>query len=86
MASAAEQFRLAVPGISGRTSFGSSGRSDEGGGRDRGPAVEHVDDSQERVQRGIGRLSKVALYRSLVQELVEEVDEETRASPNSVRS
>ena len=48
------------------------------------PAVEHVDDSQERVQRGIGRPSKVERFRALVQELVEQVDEETRAPLKSV--
>ena len=48
------------------------------------PAVEHVDDRQERTQRGIGRPSKVAQFRALVQELVEQVDEETRAPLKSV--
>ncbi len=48
------------------------------------PAVEHVDDRQERTQRGIGRPSKVAPFRTLVQELVERVDEETRAPLKSV--
>ena len=47
-------------------------------------AVEHVDDRHERDQRGIGRPSKVAAFRALVQELVEEVDEETRAPLKSV--
>ena len=48
------------------------------------PAVEHVDDRKERTQRGIGRPSKVAPFRTLVQELVERVDEETRAPLKSV--
>ena len=48
------------------------------------PAVEHVDDSQERVQRRIGRPSKVEPFRALVQELVEQVDEETHAPLKSV--
>ena len=48
------------------------------------PAVEHVDDSQERVQRRIGRPSKVEPFRTLVQELVEQVDEETHAPLKSV--
>ena len=48
------------------------------------PAVEHVDDSQEGVQRGIGRPSKVAAFRALVQELVKEVDDQTRAPLKSV--
>ena len=48
------------------------------------PAVEHVDDREERDQRGIGRPSKVAPFRALVQELVDEVDEETRAPLKSV--
>ncbi|MDE0027024.1 MAG: hypothetical protein OXP69_21640 [Spirochaetaceae bacterium] len=47
-------------------------------------AVEHVDDRQERDQRGIGRPSKVAAFRALVQELVEEVDEDTHAPLKSV--
>ena len=48
------------------------------------PAVEHVDDREERTQRGIGRPSKVASFRALVQELVEQVDEETHAPLKSV--
>ena len=32
------------------------------------PAVEHVDDGQERIQRRIGRPSKVEPFRALVQE------------------
>ena len=48
------------------------------------PAVEQVDDSQERVQRRIGRPSKVEPFRALVQELVEQVDEETHAPLKSV--
>ena len=39
-------------------------------------AVEHVDDRQERIQRRIGRPSKVASFRTLVRELVEQVNEE----------
>ena len=46
--------------------------------------VEHVDDRQERVERRIGRPSKVEPFRALVQELVAEVDEETRAPLKSV--
>ena len=42
------------------------------------PAVEHVDDRQERSDRKIGRPSKVAPFRALVQELVGEIDEEAR--------
>ncbi len=48
------------------------------------PAVEHVDDREERTQRGIGRPSKLASFRALVQELVEQVDEETHAPLKSV--
>ena len=46
--------------------------------------VEHVDDRQERAERRIGRPSKVEPFRGLVQELVAEVDEETRAPLKSV--
>ena len=46
--------------------------------------VEYVDDRQERTQRRIGRPSKVEPFRGLVQELVAEVDEETRAPLKSV--
>ena len=48
------------------------------------PAVEHVDDRQERSQRRIGRPSKVESFRAMVQELVEQVDAETRAPLKSV--
>ena len=48
------------------------------------PAVEHIDDRQERIQRRIGRPSKVEPFRALVQELVEEVDAQTRAPLKSV--
>ena len=37
-----------------------------------------------RSQRGIGRPSKLASFRALVQELVEQVDAETHASLKSV--
>ena len=46
--------------------------------------VEYVDDRQERAERRIGRPSKVEPFRALVQELVAEVDEETRAPLKSV--
>ena len=46
--------------------------------------VEHVDDRGERIQRKIGRPSKVAGFRTLVQELVEQVDEETHTPLKSV--
>ena len=48
------------------------------------PAVKHVDDRRERAARKIGRPSKVAAFRTLVQELVEQVHEETRAPLKSV--
>ena len=48
------------------------------------PAIEHVDDRQERKERRIGRPSKVEAFRPLVQELVEEVDEERRRPLKSV--
>ena len=48
------------------------------------PAIEHVDDRQERKERRIGRPSKVEAYRALVQELVEEVDEEKHSPLKSV--
>ena len=48
------------------------------------PAVKHVDDCRERAERKIGRPSKVAAFRTLVQELVEQVDEETHAPLKSV--
>ena len=41
------------------------------------PAVEHVDDERERAKRRIGRPSKVARCRPLVEELLEEVDQDS---------
>jgi len=48
------------------------------------PAVEHVADCQGRVQRRIGRPSKVEPFRALVQEQRVQVDEETHAPLKSV--
>ena len=48
------------------------------------PAIEQVDDRQERKERRIGRPSKVEAFRRLVQELVEEVDEEKHSRLKSV--
>ena len=39
-------------------------------------AVEHVDDRQERVERRIGRPSKVQRFRPLVEQVLQETDDD----------